>query len=71
MATSVTISNVGPFPPSFHIFDISRSVSRIELKLGGTGIEKNDFASAGVSALLQNSTESLVHNTLRHFLVCY
>ena len=52
MTISVTIctsvSNVGgPFHPSFLIFDISRTISRIELKLDGTGIEKNNFASAG------------------------
>ena len=57
MTTSVTINNVGsPFHPSFHIFDISRTVNRIELKLGGTGTEKNDLASVGVSTLFQNST---------------
>ena len=57
MTTSVTISNVGgPFHPSFHIFDVSRTVSRTELKLGGTGTEKNDFASAILSTLFQNST---------------
>ena len=68
VTTSVTIMLVAH--PSFHIFYISRTVSRIDLNFGGTGIEKNAFASAGVSTLFQNSAENPAYNAVRHFC-CY